>query len=669
MLNHNHVTLSPLRHETGRPKAMREHSTVWRETMRTVTLIVFLGAVALVGTQSLDRALVEWPYFSGDLAGSKYSTAADINRENVGRLQVAWEWRSNEQPLPEFKVVPGNFANTPTMVDNVLYLSTPYNRVAALDAESGRELWVYDPRSYEDVQPQGTGWTHRGVTPWRDGDNLRIFLATKHRLISLDAKTGKPVQTFGSKGEVDLSKGLRWEFDKVLLSNQSAPVVYKDIVIVGSGIGDRLMFRNDPPGAVRAYNARTGKEVWTFHMVPRPGEVGIETWGDDSWAFTGHANVWGSMAVDIQRGLVYLPTSTPSNDYYGGRRPGANLFAETLVCLDAATGKRKWHFQTTHHGLWDYDLTATPNLVTITVNGRRIDAVAEVTKQGFTFVFDRVTGEPVWPIEERPVPTDTNVPGERPYPTQPFPTKPPAFGLQGFTLDDAFDLTPELKEAAQAEIKKYRYGPLYTPPSMQGTLQRPHDVGAAGWGGAAFDPETGLLYVKSSDNPRLTKIEKLDRATSRNPFASLSDAEYVDVGGRTTFMDGLPLQKPPYATLTAIDLNRGEFRWRVPFGKGSDLIRTHPALKGIALPDRLGTLGPPGAIVTRGGLVFIGGGDNALYAFDKATGKELWYSELPRLTRGTPMTYRSRSLRQFVVIATGSGSDTALVAYALPENR
>lgn len=545
-------------------------------------------------------------------------------------------------------------------------MSTSYNTVAALDAESGREMWRYDPRAYEEIQPQATGWTHRGLTAWWDGPNLRIFLATKHRLINLDARTGVPVPAFGGKGEVDLSKNVRWDFNPEHMSNQSAPVVYKDVVIVGWGIGDRLMYRNDPPGVVRAYHARTGKELWNFNVVPGRGELGTDTWGGESYRFTGHANVWANMAVDTERGLVYLPTSTPSNDYYGGRRPGSNLFAESLVCLDATTGKRKWHFQTVHHGLWDYDLPATPNLVTINVNGRRIDAVAQITKTGFTFVFDRVTGDPIWPIEERPVPADSDVPGERPFPTQPFPTKPPAFSSQGVELEDAFDLTPELKAAAQAQMKNFRFGPIYTPPSLRGTLVRPTGGGGGNWGGAAFDPETGMLYVKSSDTVGVLKIEKFDKATSRNPFASWSDADYVTASsGGATFANGLPISKPPYAHLTALSLNTGDMAWRVPFGKGSDSIRNHPALKGIALPARLGTPAAPGAIVTKGGLVFIGGGDDALYAFDKQTGAEVWRYDLPRRTGATPMTYQTSSGRQFVVIATGSGTDQSLVAFAL----
>lgn len=641
-------------------------SRVPAQTVRRLAYaLTFVASCAMLPALVGQSRMVEWRAYGADAGGSKYSAADQITRANVGNLGIAWEWEPAEKALPDkHNALPGNFAATPLMIDGVLYVSTSYNTVAALDADTGKELWRYDPRATDEIQAQATGWTHRGLTAWWDGPDLRIFLATKHRLINLDAKTGQPVPTFGQKGSVDLSVNLRWEFNPEFMSNQSAPVVYKDVVIVGWGIGDRIMYNNDPPGAVRAYHARTGKELWTFNIVPAAGEFGTDTWGGQSWRFTGHANVWANMSVDAERGLVYLPTSTPSNDYYGGRRPGANLFAESLVCLDAMTGKRVWHFQTVHHGLWDYDLPATPNLVTITVNGRRIDAVAQITKTGFTFVFDRATGAPVWPIEERPVPVDSDVPGEQPFPTQPFPTKPPPFAGQGVSLDDAFDLTPELK--AQAQMRNFRLGPIYTPPSLRGTLVRPTGGGGGNWGGAAFDPETSLLYVKSSDNVNVLKIERFDKANSRNPFASWSDADYVTANsGGSTFANGLPVTKPPYAHLTAIDLNKGDLAWRVPFGKGSDAIRKHPALAGITLPARLGTPGAPGAIVTKGGLVFIGGGDAALYAFDKATGQEIWQYDLPRRTGATPMTYQTRSGRQYVVIATGSGTDQALVAFAL----
>lgn len=474
----------------------------------------------------------------------KYSPLSQIDRGNVSKLQLAWEWKTGEVPLKEFGTFPGAFQNTPLMIDGVLYVSTPYNRVAALDAKTGRELWTFDPKAYNDGQPaSGQGFIHRGVAAWRDRGALRIFLNTRYRLIALDAKTGTPVTTFGKGGEVDLSEGLLWPINKKYYSNTSPAVVYRDLVIVGSGIGDRLMYRNDPPGDVRAYDARTGRVAWTFHTIPQPGEFGNDTWEQESWKHTGHTNVWAAMTLDAERGLLYMPVSTPSNDYYGGRRPGANLFGDSLVCLDAATGQRKWHFQLAHHGLWDYDPPSPPNLVTIRVDGRRIDAVVQLTKQGFAFVFDRVTGKPVWPIEERTVP-QSDVPGERTSPTQPFPTAPPAFTEQGASLDDAFDLTPELKAAAQAEMRKYRLGPLYTPPSIEGTLTRPGVWGGANWGGGAFDPESGMLYLKSVGLGQVVRIQKRDPAAA-TPRPGEVDADYGNRGGQAWFNDGLPLFRPP----------------------------------------------------------------------------------------------------------------------------
>jgi quinoprotein glucose dehydrogenase len=367
------------------------------------------------------------------------------------------------------------------------------------------------------------------------------------------------------------------------------------------------------------------------------------------------------MSLDEARGLLYLPVSTPSNDFYGVRRPGANLFAESIVCLEAATGRRKWHFQVVRHGLWDYDLPAAPVLVSIMVDGRRIDAVVQLTKQGWAFVFDRVTGAPVWPIEERAVPA-SDVPGEQAWPTQPFPSKPPAFTEQGVTLEDALDFTPELKEEARRELSKYKLGPLYTPPSFQGTVMRPGLIGGANWGGGAFDPESGLLYVKTTNSPAIARLAAPDRSAA-NPRAGEVDAEYVMSSVAPQFKDGLPLLKPPFGHLTAIDLNRGEIAWRVAFGDTPGL-REHPALKGVALPAKLGVGGAPGAIVTRGGLVFVGGGDMALNAVDAVTGETLWRHPLDVRTTGTPMTYRTDG-RQFVVVATGSGEEAELVAFEL----
>lgn len=624
--------------------------------------IVVAGAV--VAAQRPSSPQVEWPYYGGDQGGAKYSALTGINASNVQNLRVAWQWKHWETPLQEHGTTPGFFENTPLMIDGVLYVTTPYNSIAALDAGDGRELWRFDGEAYKLGQIlSGSGWKLRGTAFWRDGNKLRVFLNSRHRMFSIEAEDGRPVRSFGDGGHVSLTDGLARMSDIKHATQSSPPVVYRDLVIVGSQVPDRVQMA-DPMGYVQAFNARTGKRVWAFSAIPQsPKDPGAETWDDESWRKNGHANVWAPMALDEARGLIYLPTSTPSSDYYGGGRPGANLFAESLVCLEAATGKMRWHFQMVHHGLWDYDTPAQPNLVTITVNGRRIDAVAQVTKQGFTYVFDRVTGQPVWPIVERPVPGDSNVPGEKPFPTQPFPTKPPAFVDQGVSLEDANGLTPEIRALAREQMGKFRIGPLYTPPSLEGTLQRPAQAGGANWGGAAFDPETGYLFVRATRTAGVNRVAKNDGS---DPLVEGAYSNRFARGGEDVSVRGLPLTSPPYAVLAAVDLNRGEIAWRVPLGEGNTAVRTHELLKGVALPDRLGSPNNRGgAMVTKGGLVFVGGGDSYFYAFDTKTGREVWRAKLPYANTANPMTYRTRSGRQFIVIATGTGADNQLVAFAL----
>jgi quinoprotein glucose dehydrogenase len=640
--------------------------------MRTLAplALLLLAAAPLAGQAGAD-----WPVHGGDPGATKHSALDGIDRGNVARLRPAWEWRVGERAVPDTDSTraarPGNFQATPLVIGDTMYLSTPFNRVVALDAGTGGELWSHDPGAWRYGQPSnGTGFVHRGVATWTDGVERRIFMNSRWRLIALDAATGRPVPGFGEGGEVDLTTDLLWPVNRLHYTNTSPPVVWGDLVIVGNGVGDRLVYERDPPGDVQAYDVRTGRRVWRFNPIPQPGEFGNETWEDGSWSRTGHTNVWAPFSVDAERGIVYLPVSTPSNDWYGGDRKGDNLFAESLVALDARTGERLWHFQTVHHGLWDYDLPAAPVLGTIHVGGRRIDAVAAPAKTGFVYVFDRVSGEPVWPIEERPVPP-SDVPGERASPTQPFPTRPAPVSLQGLTEDDLLDFTPALRARALEVFRRYRAGPLFTPPSREGTMMMPGVIGGIGWGGGAFDPETGTLYVKASNWPALVRLvgpvhnDTIQGAYVFDRTASLSlrlDSAQVSIL-ETRAPRELPIHRPPYGTLTAIDLNTGEHRWQVTVGDMPEL-RAHPLLRDLDLPP-LGVSGAPGPIVTRGGLVFLTGGGSTLYALDKATGETLWSADLGGIGYSVPMTYRTRDGRQFVVIATGAGDDAVLKAFAL----
>ncbi|SEB48650.1 pyrroloquinoline quinone-dependent dehydrogenase [Terriglobus roseus] len=628
---------------------------------KTAVLAAYLGLACTVISARAQN--VDWPYYGGDQGGMKYSTLTQVDKSNVSKLKLAWQWKTGEKAMPEYGVKPGVFENTPLVVDGVMYVSTGYNKVVALDPVTGAVKWTYDPEAYKLGQPfNGTGFVHRGVALYKDPKTGKstIFINSRVTLIALDAETGKPVETFGKDGKIDLLKGLRWEIDPKRYSNTSPPVIYKDIIVVGNGVGDRLMYKKDPPGDVRAYDVHTGKQLWSFHTVPQTGEFGADTWKDGSNEYTGHTNVWPPMSLDEKRGLLYMPVTTPSNDFYGARRKGSGLFADSLVCVDIATGKRVWHYQLVHHGLWDYDPPSPPSLITITVKGKKIDAVVQPTKQGFLFTFDRVTGKPVWPIEEKPVEKST-IDGEESWPTQPFPTLPEPIAPQGVSLDDAFDLSPALHDEAVARLKTMKLGPLYTPPSYQGTMMRPGILGGANWGGAAWDPQTHILFIKVNNQAALAKLGIFDKS---GPRASEVDSDYV-TEGRTNavFHDGLSILKGPYGFVTAIDMNTGKKLWQIPFGDDAEM-RANPALKGLKLPKLLGAVGTQGAIATKAGIVFVGGGDTAFHALDEKDGTDLWSFDTKVRTGGTPMTYMING-KQYVAITVGSGDDTSLMVFTL----
>jgi len=636
--------------------------------MRIAPLLALTALAHIAGAQAGN----EWPAWGGDLAATKYSTLTDINRGNVAQLTKVWEWATNETPNAAPRTRPGNFQATPLMIGDTLYLSTSYNRVVALDASSGREFWSYDPKAYLAGQPpNGTGFVHRGIATWSDGRRRRIFMNSRWNLIALDAATGKPIRDFGDTGVVELTKDLARNgkpVNKLHYTQTSPPVVWRNLVIVGNGVADKLIYPNDPPGDVQAFDVKSGKRVWSFSPVPRRADDdGAETWQDNSWKTTGHTNVWAPFSVDDRRGLVYLPVSTPSNDWYGGARKGNDLYAESIVCLDARNGHRVWHFQTVHHGLWDYDIPAAPVLGTVKVGGDRKDIVAVPTKTGLLFVFDRTNGHPIWPIAEHSVPA-SDVPGEAASQSQPFPSLPAPFAKQGFSFNDLIDFTPAIKARALETIKDYRVGPIFTPPSIGGTIVMPGAIGGAGWGGGAFDPLTGTIYIKATNQPALYKIIQPTRSDSLDAdYTADLSAQSLRVAMPSTDsaqrVPPLPINKPPYGTLVAIDLNTGATKWNVTLGDTPG-IRNHPLLKNLNLPP-VGVAGAPGPIVTAGGLIFVSGGGATLYAIDPETGATLWSADLGQNAYAVPMTYRTKAGKQFVVIATGAATGAKLVAFAV----
>ena len=625
-------------------------------TIRAIFL--FIG---ITTTSYLQASNTNWPAYGNDPGTAKYADLDQINASNVAKLRVAWQWQSPDNALVKAdpQKTPWGFKSTPLKVDDVLYTSTSLGHVAAINAATGKTLWVFDTRTYADGRPTNLGFNHRGVAYWSDGKGKsRIFMPTNNAYLwALDANTGKPVQDFGDAGRVDLTLGLGRPIERKFYSVISAPTVIADVVVVGSSIMDGPKNKEMPPGHVRAFDPLTGEQVWTFNTIPQGPEFGSDTWEDESWRYTGNANVWTGMSADPDLGYIYLPTGTPTNDWYGGHRLGDNLFAESLICVDARTGRRVWHFQMVHHGLWDYDLPAAPTLMNIVVNDEPIRAVAQVSKQGFVYVFDRVTGEPVWPINEMPVPQST-VPGERSSPTQPIPSKPAAFERQGMHEAQLINFSPELFKEAKAIMARFQTGPLYTPPSLQGTLNLPGWGGGANWTGAAFDPQLRILYIPSQASPIAVKL-KPGNADETN-FNYVRSRSVNRVRGPR----GLPLIKPPYARVTAIDMDTGEHLWMTVNGEGP---RQKIIDMGLPDPGPLGASWSGGPVLTKS-LLLVSQADNArnvLRAFDKRSGRIIAEVDLPARPWGTPMTYMQDG-KQFVVIASGEAQNAKLVALALP---
>jgi quinoprotein glucose dehydrogenase len=675
--------------------------------LATACFVLAVGALAVArsagdGPQTSAPVSVrtgQWPTYGGDLASTRYAPLDQINRDNFSDLEIAWRLKTDLfGPRPDFL-----YQTTPLMVDGVVYATAGTRRaVVALDAGTGELLWMHAEHEAArgDAAPRkGAG---RGLAYWSDGSDARVVYVTPgYRMIALDAKTGVPVPGFGQNGAVDLKADSEPAVDPLSseIGLNATPVVAGNTIVVGSAhkAGGAPRSKQNVRGSVRAYDARTGRRLWTFQTIPRPGQFGYDTWDPEANKYSGNTGAWAQMSVDEQLGLVYVGVELPTGDYYGGHRPGNALFSESLVALDLRTGVRRWHYQFVHHGVWDMDVPCAPILADIVVNGRAIKALAQPTKQAFLFVLNRETGEPVWPIEERPVP-QSDVPGEQTSPTQPFPTRPPPFDRQGVTHDDLIDFTPELRAEAVKLVSRYRIGPLFTPPVVSrwpgplGTLILPADVGGANWPGGALDPETNVVYVHSH-----TQVIDLGLV---EPAPSQSDMRYVrgvvrdpatGPGGPTVAtgggaglglppvtVQGLPLIKPPYDRITAIDINRGEIVWQKTHGSTPDAIRNHPALRGIDA-TRLGQPGRTfvGTLVTR---TLVMAGENAFHtqtpggqrgallrAYDKATGADAGAVYMPAPAQGSPMTYLHNG-RQYVLVAISGGSYSGeLIAFRLPQ--
>jgi glucose dehydrogenase len=637
-----------------------------------IFLVVTLPIVGSLLTLAQDETKNgEWRSSGGDSAYTRYSPLAQINRDTVKNLKVIWRRPALDPKLKaQFpKLRTNNYLRaTPTMIGGVLYAPDSAGLLEAFDGVTGETIWRQEPAP--EMENEASASSTRGVDYWKGGSDHRLFNVRNGYLYALDLR-GRALSAFGDRGRVRLlpegARSFGWS---------SGPIVVGDVVVIAGnldGAGDGgTKWKGSPSEDVRGFDARTGKLLWTFHVVPRTGEFGADSWGNDSGKFSGDLGSWCCISADESLGHVYIPLTAPTAAYYGGHRPGDNLFSNALVALDAKTGKRVWHFQTVHHDLWEYDLIGPPTLGDIRVDGRRIKAVMQPSKTGFLYVFDRATGKPVWPIEERPVPAST-VPGEHAAPTQPFPTRPPAFSRTGLTEDDLIDFTPELRAQARELAKQFVIGPIFTPPSLvsdqpggkQGTLMVPGSWGAGNWNTGAFDPETGYYYAFSHEIPRVYRIAKATEAGS--------EMEYWSPNRDAPYIEGLPLIKPPYGRIVAFDMNRGEQVWTAVNGDGP---RNHPLLKDLKLPP-LGTASRPTALLTKT-LLFLGDGSNlfggihpsmwgkSFRAYDKATGKVIWETELPSGTTSGPMTYLARG-KQYIVVPIGGRDEPAeWIALGLP---
>ena len=613
----------------------------------TCRTVLFLSAAFLgVPWHAPAQDHSTWRDYGGAADSAQYSTLRQINRSNVAKLKIAWTYSTGDHRKYSFN---------PIMIDGLLYVLAKDNSVVALDAGTGKEIWVHT------FSPAPAIITSRGINYWesKDRSDRRLLFCADHALQEIDARTGKSVVTFGTSGRVDLKQGLGRDPKSLTLVQSTTPGrVFEDLIILGSATNQGY---GSAPGDIRAFDVRTGKLVWTFHTIPHPGEFGYDTWPADAWKSVGGANVWGELTVDVARGILYAPTASAKYNFYGVDRKGSDLFADSLLALDARTGKRLWHFQMVHHDIWDYDNATAPKLLTVRHEGKTIDAVAQLGKQGFVWVFDRATGAPVWPIEERPVPR-SDMPGEATWPTQPFPTQPPPFARQKFTVDDLNPyLSPEDRARFRDEILSARNEGLFTPPGLRPTIEMPGNNGGANWSGAAADAARGLLFVVSKDLPAILKLVP-------DPTAPPGVVRYTSGFGLVTGSNGLSPIGPPWSSLTAYDLNSGTIRWKIPLGEVPEL-----AAKGIH--DTGSHYPKVGPVVTAGGLLFAGTRDRTVRAFDVDTGRVLWETKVDAALEGMPAVYEIGG-REFVVFcaaaqagltpATQQPIPGAYVAFALP---